>query len=147
MMKVSPDLGLGLAIDGDGSNVQAVGVDGTVIPHDVCFALLIHYLFKHKDWQGKIIMPTDQDSYAFKVAQHLNIPIYFTPSADFRQITYEMVNQKGVLASDGLGGYAFGEHIMERDGILAAFLLMEMVAVRKKSLSFLIGELQDMLGL
>lgn len=147
ILKVAPELGLGLAIDGDGSNVKAVGVDGTVIPHDVCFGLLIYYLHQYRSWQGKVIMPTDEESFAFKVTKQLNIPMHFTPSADFRLITYEMVNQKAVLASDGLGGYAFKQHIMERDGILAAFLLMEMIAKRQKNLGYLIGELQDMLGI
>lgn len=134
-------LGVGIAIDGDGSNMQAIGHCGTVIPHAEVFGLLIDHLVTTKKWHGGIIKPNCQNDFAEKVAAYHGIPIIFSHTSDFRVITAEMVQKQALIASDGLGGYAFQSHIMERDGILAALLLLELMAVRKQNLDQLLAEL------
>ncbi|PIQ24590.1 hypothetical protein COW36_11270 [bacterium (Candidatus Blackallbacteria) CG17_big_fil_post_rev_8_21_14_2_50_48_46] len=136
-------LGVGIAIDGDGCNMQAIGICGTLIPHDQMFALLIDYLVTEKEWHGGIVKPTRQHDFAEKVAEFHKLPITYSTTTDFRNITAEMVQEQALMASDGLGGYAFQGHIMERDGILSALILLELMATRKQNLSQLIDALNE----
>jgi phosphomannomutase len=138
-------LGVGIAIDGDGCHMQAVDHCGTLISHDHMFGLLLDYLIREKDWQGGIVKPTRQHDFAEKVAALHGLNVTYSSTSDFRNITSEMVHEQAVLASDCLGGYAFQGHIMERDGILASLMLLEMMAVRKANLNQMIADLEAQL--
>lgn len=134
-------LGVGIAIDGDGSNMQAIGNCGTLISHAELFGLLIDHLVSVKQWRGGVIKPSRQHDFAEQVAAYHGIPVIFSNTCDFRMITAAMVQQQALIASDGLGGYAFQGHIMERDGLLAALLLLELMATRKQNLDQLLNDL------
>lgn len=138
-------LGVGLAIDGDGCHMQAVDHCGTVISHDQMFGLLLDYLVRDKEWEGGIVKPNRQHDFAEQVAALHGLNITYSSTTDFRNITSEMVHELAIMASDGLGGYAFQGHIMERDGILASLLVLEMMAARKKNLNQLIADLSAQL--
>jgi phosphomannomutase len=135
------NLGVGLAIDGDGCHMQAVDKSGTLISHDQMFGLLLDYLVREKEWEGGIVKPNRQNDFAEQVAALHGLTITYSATTDFRNITSEMVHELAIMASDGLGGYAFQGHIMERDGILASLLVLEMIAARKKNLNQLIADL------
>jgi len=138
-------LGVGLAIDGDGCHMQAVDHCGTLISHDQMFGLLLDYLVRDKEWEGGIVKPNRQHDFAEQVAALHGLNITYSSTTDFRNITSEMVHELAIMASDGLGGYAFQGHIMERDGILASLLVLEMMAARKKNLNQLIADLSAQL--
>ncbi|MGV3524552.1 MAG: hypothetical protein ACO1RX_10015 [Candidatus Sericytochromatia bacterium] len=141
----SHPLALGLALDGDGSNVQVVDDQGRLVPHDQLFALLLDYLVAsrgaHEGGAG-IVKPQRRDDMAEAVAALHGLPVICAQTSDFRVITTHLVQEMAVLASDGLGGYAYDGHIMERDGLLTGLLVMEMVATRQQPLSQQIQALQ-----
>jgi len=51
-----------------------------------------------------------------------------------------------VLGAEESGGIGFPGHVPERDGILAGLMLLEMLAVEKKSVNKLIAQLQKEFG-
>jgi phosphoglucomutase len=134
-------LAVGIAMDGDGTNLQAIGHCGTLIAHDRLFGLLIDYLVTEKEWRGGVIKPNCQHDFAEQVATFHGLPLIFAHSVDFRLITAAMVHEEALIASDGLGGYAFQGHIMERDAIFAALLLLEVMTTRKQNLEPLLAQL------
>lgn len=138
-------LAVGLAIDGDGSNTQAVDASGEIVSHAHLFGLLIHDGVTRRGWRGPIVKPRCTGDFAEQVAEMHGLPVLYSNSSDFRWITAKMLEEQAMIASDGLGGYAFPGHIMERDGILAGLLTLEMVAARQQNLLDLLLDLEAQL--
>lgn len=138
-------LAMGLALDGDASHLQVVDENGELIPHEEIFGLLLDYLLVNKGIEGGLIKTSRRHDFAEEVAKLHGVPITYALTSDFRVITTNMVQEQALLASDGLGGYAFDGHIMERDALLASLLLMEMLAVRKQPLRVQLEALRNRL--
>lgn len=140
--KTEGPLAMGLALDGDASHLQVVDEKGELVPHEDVFGLLLDYLLREKGLEGGLIKTNRRHDFPEQIAKLHGVPVTYALTSDFRVITTNMVQELGLLASDGLGGYAFDGHIMERDGILAALLLLEMQAVRGKPLTVQLQELR-----
>ncbi len=138
-------LAMGLAIDGDASHLQVVDETGELVSHEDIFGLLLDYLLVNKGLEGGLIKTSRRHDFAEDVAKLHNVPVTYALTSDFRVITTNMVQELALLASDGLGGYAFDGHIMERDALLTSLLLMETLAVRQKPLSVQLKELRSRL--
>lgn len=134
-------LKMGLMIDGDGTNLQVFDSEGQLVSHGDIFALIVDYSIQEKEKTDGIVKPTQRHDLAEKIANHYQVPIYFSQTSDFRVMTTHMVQDMANLAADGLGGYAFEGHIMERDAIFTALLLMEILASRGCSLQEAIADL------
>lgn len=134
-------MGLGLVLDGDGSNLQVLDHEGRMVAHEQIFALLLDYLVREHHREGGVVKPTRKNDLPERVAARLGVPVHFSATSDFRVITTTMVQEMGILAGDGLGGFAFEGHIMERDGLLTALLLMELMAVRQQPLTEQLAQL------
>lgn len=126
---------MGILIDGDGCHLQVVDENGVSLSHEQTGALLLDYLLNEKGLEGGLVKPSQKGDLPEQVAQQHGVPVVYTQTSDFRVITSHMVQDLAVMACDGLGGYAFDGHIMERDGLLSSLLLMEMLATRQRSLS------------
>ncbi|HEY9840607.1 MAG TPA: hypothetical protein V6D23_09145 [Candidatus Obscuribacterales bacterium] len=133
---------LGLALDGDGSHLQVVDESGALVPHEEIFGLLLDYLLTVKGLEGGLVKTNRRHDFAEKVAALHGVPVTYTQTSDFRVITTNMVQEQALLASDGLGGYAFDGHIMERDALMTSLLLMEILAVRQQPLTQQLAELR-----
>ena len=70
--------------------------------------------------------------------ERLNLPFVVTP-VGFKWIYAEMQKGNVLLGGEESGGIGLPNHVMERDGLLMALLLVEMMAEKKMSL----GELLD----
>lgn len=136
-------LSMGLMIDGDGTNLQVFDGQGQLLSHGDIFALIVDYFITHKEKVDGIVKPVQRNDLAEKIALHHEVPIYFAQTTDFRVMTTHMVQDMANLAADGLGGYAFEGHIMERDAIFTSLLLMEILAVRQQSLQDAIADLHQ----
>lgn len=134
-------MALGLVLDGDASNVLVLDCRGACIPHEQIFGLLLDYLITERHAEGGVVKPAKKNDLPERVAAFHGFPIHFSATSDFRRITATMVQEMAVMAGDGLGGFAFEGHIMERDGIVTALLLMEMLAVRQKPIHELVQDL------
>jgi len=143
LQRLNNPMGMGLVLDGDGSNVWVLDHTGQPISHEETFALLLDYLVSERHSEGGIVKPARKNDLPEKIAALHGIPIHFSATSDFRMITASMVQEMAIMAGDVLGGFAFDGHIMERDGIATALLLMEMMAVRQKPLQAQIKMLAD----
>lgn len=132
---------MGLMIDGDGTNLQVFDGEGQLVSHGDVFALIVDYFIIHKEKADGIVKPVQRNDLVEKIALHHEVPIYFSQTTDFRVMTTHMVQDMANVAADGLGGYAFEGHIMERDAIFTSLLLMEILAVRELSLNDAIADL------
>ncbi len=57
-----------------------------------------------------------------------------------------MLKGEGMFAADDSGGFAYGKHAPDKDGILTGLLFAEMIAMSEKSLREIVQEIQRKVG-
>ncbi|MGD8543725.1 MAG: phosphoglucomutase/phosphomannomutase family protein [Candidatus Bathyarchaeota archaeon] len=136
---------IGLATDGDADRVGAVNSKGQFIsPHEV-FALLILHLHQNKGWNGGVVKTASVCNIVSNVADKLGLPVYET-AVGFKNICELILKEDILIGIEESGGVGFKNHVPERDGILAAFFILEMMVMKKKSFDELLMELTNEFG-
>ncbi len=136
----SGEFHLGVATDGDAERITAVDERGQFVdPHRI-FALLIKYLYEYRGLRGTVVKSISVTELVDRMCERYTIPLHITPIG-FKHICREMVEGDVLIGGEESGGIGVKNHIPERDGILIALLLCEMIAVREKKLSELVDEL------
>lgn len=131
---------MGLALDGDADRLGVIDDLGNYLhPNDI-LVLLYYYLTNYKGWKGPVVrnLATTHrlDAIAAACGQTcLEVPV------GFKHISAGMTKSGAILGGESSGGLTVTGHIKGKDGVYAASLLVEMVAVSGKKLS----ELMDMI--
>lgn len=138
-------LRVGFALDGDGDRVAAIDEAGTfVTPHQV-FALLLKHLVEHRRLEGAVVKNFATTTMVEKLAKCYGLPCYETPIG-FKHVAELMEHGDVLIGGEESGGIGVKGHIPERDGMLAALLLLELIAVEGKPLGQLLRALEAKLG-
>lgn len=135
----------GLVVDGDSDRIGAVDENGRFINAHQIMALLTKYLIEKRGWSGGIAQSLSPSGLIRKVAEKYGRELYLTP-VGFKYITEVMLKEDVLIGGEEGGGLGIKNYIPERDGLLLAFLLIEMMAAYRKSLGRLLDELSDELG-
>ena len=135
----------GLATDGDADRIGAVTEDGSFVDAHKCFAVLTHWLLERKKWPGDIVRAFNTtrmvDRIAARYGRKLHeVRIGFKYAADL------MMTQDILIAGEESGGIGYGRFLPERDGILNALLLANVMAEEGKPLGQLVADLQREYG-
>jgi phosphomannomutase len=139
--------GFDLAIgnDGDADRLGILDEKGEFVsPHKV-LALLALYLVREKGEEGEIVKTFSTGRVIEKIARRLNRPFSET-EIGFKHVADLMLARRIVIGGEESGGIGFGSFIPERDGILSGLLVAEYVARSGKSLSRLVGEMEQEFG-
>ena len=104
-------------------------------------ALLLRYMHKIGK-RGVLIKTVGVSKLLDVVADKLGVETITTP-VGFKWLSEKMRENKTLLAGEDSGGLSIGEHIPEKDGLLANLLIIEMLAGEKKTLNKLISELKE----
>ncbi len=137
---------LGLATDGDADRLGAVDADGNFVDSHKIFMILLKYLFEKKKRKGSVVKTVSLTSMVDKFCSKHNINLFETP-VGFKHTAKLMVEEKVIIGGEESGGLGTCLHIPERDGLFNAFLLMEVMAVEKKSLRELVEDLDEEYGI
>jgi phosphomannomutase len=136
---------LGLALDGDGDRIGAMDERGNFVdPHKI-MALAFQYLVEVRGWKGPAVRTVSTTRMIDRLAAKFNLPVYETP-VGFNHIADYMITEDILIGGEESGGISFRGNIPEGDGVLMGLLLIEIVAVCKKSLHNLVRELLDDVG-
>ncbi|MGH9366054.1 MAG: phosphoglucomutase/phosphomannomutase family protein [Thermoanaerobaculia bacterium] len=133
-------LDLAVANDGDADRLGVLDRRGEFVsPHRVLALLLLH-AFRRRGLSGGIARTFSTSLLIDRVAEALGARLYETPIG-FKHIA-ELMN-RGEVAAGGeeSGGYAFAFHLPERDGVLAALLLLESLALSGRDLDAALEDL------
>ena len=134
-----------LVTDGDADRVGAMDGRGNPIStHQVICLLLRHYVV-NRGQKGRMIKALTTTSMVDKMCQKYGLELVET-AVGFKYIAAEMLKGNYVLGAEESGGIGFPGHVPERDGILAGLMLLEMLAVEKKSVNKLIAQLEKEFG-
>jgi phosphomannomutase len=116
---------LALLLDGDADRAGAADEQGTFIHQLQVTGLLMYYLAEHREWRDPVVVSVNNTSMAARLGERYGIDTYETP-VGFKFIGPKMIETGAMMGGEESGGYGFGMHLPERDGIYADLLLLDL---------------------
>lgn len=136
---------MGLAMDGDADRLGVIDDKGNYLhPNDI-LVLLYYYLVKYKGWRGPVVRNLATTHRLDAIAKKYGEVCYEVP-VGFKHISSKMTETGAILGGESSGGLTVAGHINGKDGVYAASLLVEMVAVTGKKLSQLMEMINEECG-
>lgn len=145
LVKNDPQLRLGIATDGDADRFGIVDEDGAYIEPNYIIALLLDYLVRVKGMRGGVARSVATSHLIDAVAAKHGIELHETP-VGFKYIGELISQDKIIIGGEESAGLSIRGHVPEKDGILACFLVAEMVAREGRSLRELLERLYADVG-
>ncbi len=116
---------LGLLLDGDADRAGAVDERGTFLHQLQVTGLLMYYLAEHRGLRQPVVVSVNNTSMAERLGKHYGIEVFETP-VGFKYIGPKMIETGAMMGAEESGGYGFGMHLPERDGLYADLLLLDL---------------------
>lgn len=140
-------LGADVAIinDGDADRVGLGDEHGRFIDQLRVYGLLGYYFLELRGERGPIVKTISTTKMLNKLGKLYDVPVYET-GVGFKYIAPKMVEVGAMLGGEESGGYAFRQHVPERDGILAGLFLLDMMVRTGKKPSQLLDMLFAKVG-
>ncbi|MCS7243480.1 MAG: phosphoglucomutase/phosphomannomutase family protein [Candidatus Calescibacterium sp.] len=117
---------IGFAFDGDGDRIFAINYKEWISPHEILPLLAIH-LVKNKKWHGKLIRTLPTSTKLKRLADKMGLEAIETP-VGFKYIADLFVKDNILIGGEESGGIGFKNHIPERDSLLNALYIIEMLS-------------------
>ena len=118
---------------------------GSFVHPNQLLVLLYYYLVKYRGWTGPCVRNNSTTHLLDRVAESMGQKCYEVP-VGFKHVSAKMTETDAVIGGESSGGLTVRGHISGKDGIYAASLLAEMMAVTGKGLSQLYKEITDQFG-
>lgn len=136
---------MGIATDGDADRLGVIDDKGNYLhPNDI-LVLLYYYLVKYKGWSGPVVRNLATTHRLDTIAESFGQKCIEVP-VGFKWISAGMTEHNAILGGESSGGLTVAGHIKGKDGVYAASLLVEMVAVSGKKLSELMQVIKKEFG-
>lgn len=145
LVKNDPSVRLGLATDGDADRFGILDADGSYIEPNYIIALLLDYLIRVRGMSGGVARSVATSHFVDAVARKHGVPVFETP-VGFKYIGELISQDKIVIGGEESAGLSIKGHVPEKDGILACFLVAEMVAREGKTIRELLERLYGEVG-
>jgi phosphomannomutase len=145
MIAMSDNIDCGLATDGDADRLGLFDNKGNFVDSHHIILLLIHYLVKYKQMNGKVCTAFSTTVKIKNMCRHYNLPLEVV-KIGFKYICSIMVKEDVLLGGEESGGIAIKGHIPERDGIWMGLTIWEFMAKSGKCLEELIAEVYAITG-
>ena len=136
---------LGIATDGDADRLGVIDEHGNYLHANTLLVLLYYYLLKYRGWTGPCVRNNSTTHLLDRVAADFGETCYEVP-VGFKYISAKMTETDAIIGGESSGGLSVKGHIPGKDGIYAAALLVEMLAVTGKSVSQLYREITEKYG-
>ena len=137
---------IGIATDGDADRIGIIDDTGRFLHPNEILVLLYYYLVKYKGWKGPVVRNICTTQVLDKVAEEFGEKCYEVP-VGFKYISAKMNETDAIIGGESSGGLTVRGHIRGKDGIYAAMLLVEMIAVTGKKMSEIIKDIEAEYGL
>lgn len=139
------DCDIGIATDGDADRIGVIDDTGRFLhPNDI-LVLLYYYLVKYKGFRGPVVRNVATTHMLDRVAERFGEKCYEVP-VGFKHISAKMRETDAVIGGESSGGLTVRGHIHGKDGIYAAALLIEMIAITGRELSEIYGDIEAECG-
>ncbi len=125
---------IGIATDGDADRLGVIDDKGHFLHPNEILVMLYYYLLKYKGMRGPVVRNISTTHMLDKVAESFGQKCYEVP-VGFKHISAKMQETGAIIGGESSGGLTVEGHIHGKDGIYAAALLVEMIAISGKHLS------------
>jgi alpha-D-glucose phosphate-specific phosphoglucomutase len=132
--------------DGDADRIGAAAEDGSFVDSHKIFSILLQWVLKyHNDWPGDVVRAFNTTRMLDRIAAKHGRKL-LECGIGFKYICDLMLEQQILIGGEESGGIGFQRHLPERDGLLNALLLANVMADEGKSLGQLVAALQSEYG-
>src|ERR1700677_1376489 len=135
----------GLITDGDADRIGAVDEHGNVVDAHKIFAVLLKWLLERKQWPGDVTRAFNTTKMLDRICAKYGRKIH-EHGIGFKYVVDFMLAQEIGMGGEESGGIGFQRRLPERDGLLNALLLANVMAEEKKTLGQLVADLQAEYG-
>ncbi len=126
---------IGIANDGDGDRVAFVDERGEFINSQLVYALLLLHLIRNRAMRNGVVVKTVSTTYlADRICKSEGVDIKEVP-VGFKNINEVILREKVIFGGEESGGYGVPSFLPERDGLLSALLILELMSALGKNLS------------
>ncbi|HEU5458253.1 MAG TPA: phosphoglucomutase/phosphomannomutase family protein [Terracidiphilus sp.] len=135
----------GLCTDGDADRIGATDENGIFVdPHKI-FSVLLSWVLRRKGWPGAVTRAFNTTKMLDRIcAKHGRELIEH--GIGFKFVCDYMLEREILMGGEESGGIGFQRHLPERDGLLNALLLANVMAEEGKTLGQLVADLQAEYG-
>ena len=136
---------LGLATDGDADRIAIVDDQGEYITVNDILLLLYWYLHEVRGERGGVVRNIATTHLLDRLAAHFGETCHEVP-VGFKHVSATMVEHNALLGGESSGGLTIRGHILGKDGIFAAALIVEMLARTGQRISQLRERVYEITG-
>jgi len=136
----------GLCTDGDADRIGATDEHGVFVdPHKIYSVLLSWVLKRHNDWPGAVTRAFNTTKMLDRICLKHHREL-IEHGIGFKYVCDLMLEREILMGGEESGGIGFQRHLPERDGLLNALLLANVMAEEGKTLGRLVADLQEEYG-
>lgn len=139
------DYDIGIATDGDGDRLAIVDSEGEFIHPNEIMTILYYYLMEYRGMRGGVVRNVTTTHLLDRMAAAYGQRCMEKP-VGFKHIAEGMQETDALIGGESSGGLTIRGHLLEKDGIMAAGLILEMLAVMKKPLQAIREEIVKAYG-
>jgi phosphomannomutase len=136
---------IGIALDGDADRVGMATEEGVFVNQLQVYGLLYWYLLEVRKQIGPAVYTVTSTSMAPRLAKLFGTAAYET-GVGFKYVGPKMRETNAVIGGEESGGFGFGMHIPERDGLASGLFLLDLWLSRGSQASEVLAELQALAG-
>jgi len=135
----------GLCTDGDADRIGATDENGDFVdPHKI-FSVLLSWVLKRKGWPGAVTRAFNTTRMLDRICKKHGREL-IEHGIGFKFVCDYMLEREILMGGEESGGIGFQRHLPERDGMLNALLLANVMADEGKTLGQLVADLQAEYG-
>jgi phosphomannomutase len=135
----------GLCTDGDADRIGATDENGVFVdPHKI-FSVLLEWILERKGWEGDVTRAFNTTGMIDRICERYGRKLY-EHGIGFKYVCDLMLEKTILMGGEESGGIGIQRHLPERDGLLNALLLANVMAEKKQTLGQLVARLQKKYG-
>ena len=132
----------GFATDGDADRIGAVDEEGRFVDANKIYCILLEWLLKRKQWPGDVARAFNTTKMLDRIAARYGRKLY-EHGIGFKHVCELMLTKDILIGGEESGSIGIGRHLPERDGLLNALLLANVMAEEGRTLGSLVSGLQE----
>jgi len=134
-----------IVTDGDADRVGSIRPGGEFISPGLILTLIMIHFVQDLKRTGSVVTTISNTAMIYRVARKLGLKVHETP-VGFKYVCEIMRKENVLIGGEESGGIGFQNYLYERDGMLSGLLLVEMMAMRKKSFDEILKDLEKEFG-
>ncbi len=135
----------GFATDGDADRIGAVDETGRFVDANKIYCILLQWLLERKQWPGDVARAFNTTKMLDRIAARYGRKLY-EHGIGFKHVCELMLEKDILIGGEESGSIGIGRHLPERDGLLNALLLANVMAQEGRTLGALVDALQEEYG-